>query len=101
LSSTASIGVAYAAPDDEANEEALLREADIAMYEAKDRGRDTVAVFDVQVHERTARRLVLQRDIGHALANNQLSLNYQPIVDMKSRSVVGVEALLRWQHPEL
>ncbi len=101
LSSTVSIGIAFAGPDDDVDGESLLRDADIAMYEAKASGRDAIAVFDVQVHERTARRLILERDIRHALFNKQLSLHYQPIIDMRRRNVVGVEALLRWQHPEL
>jgi diguanylate cyclase (GGDEF)-like protein len=101
LVSTASIGIAYAAPGDVVDDESLLRDADVAMYEAKERGRDSIALFDANVHERTARRLVLERGIRRALARHELSLHYQPIVDVRTRGVIGVEALLRWQHPEL
>jgi diguanylate cyclase (GGDEF)-like protein len=101
LSTTVSIGVAHVPARYPIEEEALLRNADIAMYEAKDRGRDCIAEFNVEIHERTARRLVLERDIRHALRDEQLSLHYQPIIDVPTRRVVGVEALLRWYHPKL
>jgi diguanylate cyclase (GGDEF)-like protein len=101
LSTTVSIGIVYAQAGQPVEEEALLRDADIAMYEAKDRGRDCVAVFNAEIHQRTARRLVLERDIRHSLRDEQLSLHYQPIIDVPTRRVVGVEALLRWHHPKL
>jgi diguanylate cyclase (GGDEF)-like protein len=98
---SASIGIAFAGPDAPADSESLVRDADTAMYQAKDNGRDAVAVFDVESHDVTARRLLLERDLRGALARNELSLHYQPVIDVPTRRVIGFEALLRWTHPEL
>jgi diguanylate cyclase (GGDEF)-like protein/PAS domain S-box-containing protein len=93
---SASIGVAISPPD---TSDKLLRSADAAMYDAKARGRARISVFDAATAESTADRLALSTDLRDALAGNQLALHYQPVVDVQTGAVVGVEALLRWDHP--
>lgn len=96
---TASLGVTFY-PHDDAQGDVLLRHANQAMYRAKQRGRDTFHLFDPN-HDRMlqVRHEQRQRFID-ALAQDELCLYYQPQVDMRRGSVVGVEALIRWQHPE-
>ena len=97
FSVTASIGVAvgqYATPD------ALLRDADLALYAAKAAGKDRYALFDASMHAGVEGRLELEADLSAALRDEQLFLLYQPIVALPSRELVGVEALLRWRHPQ-
>ena len=90
-----------ASPDESTTAESLLRDADTAMYQAKEAGRDAVAIFDVEMRDRTARRARLERDLHTALEHNELVLHYQPVVDLDPVDVVGFEALLRWNHPHL
>jgi diguanylate cyclase (GGDEF)-like protein/PAS domain S-box-containing protein len=98
--SSASIGIALA---DEHTESAdsLLRDADIAMYEAKHAGRACAVVFNEQMRQRLTRRIELENGLRRALGTGQLTLVYQPIVDLESGDMVSVEALARWRHPEL
>src|SRR5438132_1215978 len=95
---TASIGIAYSAG--ESAPEALLSNADIAMYHAKAAGKSRYITFRPQMQDLLQERLRLEADIGRALAQQELFLEYQPIVDLGSRSILGVEALVRWRHPE-
>jgi len=95
-----SIGVALASGDALAvDAEAMIREADTAMYQAKDAGRNGVSVFDTTMRDRVAERLMLERDLHVALARGEFELHYQPIVQLPAGPVVGLEALLRWLHP--
>ena len=98
---SASIGVAMASPDESTTAESLLRDADTAMYQAKEAGRDAVAIFDLEMRDRTARRARLEHDLHTALEHNELVLHYQPVVDLDPVDVCGFEALLRWNHPHL
>jgi len=96
FSVTASIGVAvgqYATPD------ALLRDADLALYAAKAAGKDRYALFDASMYEGDETRLELEGDLSAAMQDEQFFLLYQPIFDLHSREVVAVEALVRWRHP--
>jgi EAL domain-containing protein (putative c-di-GMP-specific phosphodiesterase class I) len=94
---TCSIGVALAPTEDAAT---LLRQAEAAMYFAKQAGRNRTELFDEEVCDTTGDRLGLLADLHHAVARDQLCLHYQPIVSLDGERVAGVEALVRWQHPE-
>jgi diguanylate cyclase (GGDEF)-like protein/PAS domain S-box-containing protein len=94
----ASIGVAFSTP--EGGAEALLSNADIAMYHAKAAGKNRHVTFRPQMQDMLQERLRLEADIGRALAQQEFFLEYQPIVDLGTKSLLGVEALVRWRHPE-
>jgi len=79
----------------------VLRDADTAMYQAKLRGRARVVMFSTEMHERAHARLQLTAGLDRAITDGQLALVYQPILDIASRRPAGLEALLRWHHPEL
>ncbi len=95
-----SIGIALY-PDDGADIDELMRHADVAMYEAKASGRDTVAYFTEDLNLRAQERLLMENSLRHAVELGELSLHYQPRIDASTGDVRGVEALLRWEHPEL
>ena len=95
----ASVGV-VARGEAYALREALLRDADTAMYAAKRAGRGVVAVFDASMHEAAAARFGLEHDLREAVAGDQLRAVFQPVVDLGSGAVVGFESLVRWAHPE-
>jgi diguanylate cyclase (GGDEF)-like protein/PAS domain S-box-containing protein len=98
---SASIGIAIADPTDGQMEAgALIRDADAAMYRAKEKGRARCEVFDEEMRARAVRRLQVERELRQALDAEELLLQYQPVVDLASGEVTAVEALLRWQHPE-
>jgi diguanylate cyclase (GGDEF)-like protein/PAS domain S-box-containing protein len=92
-----SIGIALAGAEDTA--ELMLQGADSAMYRAKSAGGDSSAVYDVRMTGSAAGRLDLESDLRLALGRGELSLNYQPIIEIATETPVGFEALLRWHHP--
>jgi len=77
----------------------LLRDADIAMYRSKSKGRNRYTIFTPNMGATVAKQLALEHDLRRALASQELSLHYQPILSLKSGKLVGFEALVRWQHP--
>jgi EAL domain-containing protein (putative c-di-GMP-specific phosphodiesterase class I) len=77
----------------------MIREADTAMYQAKDAGRNSVSVFDASMRDRVTERLTLERDLHVALERGEFELHYQPIIQLPVGPVEGFEALLRWSHP--
>jgi diguanylate cyclase (GGDEF)-like protein len=95
---SASVGIAFSAPQGTDPEE-LLREADIAMYQAKRRGGGTHQVVDVREQGLAERLVLLQRDLGLAVERGELRNEYQPIVRISDGRILGAEALLRWDHP--
>jgi diguanylate cyclase (GGDEF)-like protein/PAS domain S-box-containing protein len=94
---TASIGVAFSAPGDDT--ENVLRNADIAMYNAKSSGKGRHVVFHERMQEQLRERLRLEDDLNQAFARGEFFLEFQPIIDLKTTELLGVEALVRWQHP--
>jgi len=97
LTVTASIGIAHGDGSLDASD--LLRNADMAMYAAKETGKDSVRTFEHTMHRRALARLELRGELARALANHEFELDYQPIVSLQAGRTVGVEALVRWQHP--
>ncbi|HEX4775726.1 MAG TPA: EAL domain-containing protein [Acidimicrobiia bacterium] len=95
---TSSIGVSFA-QGGAADPEEVLRDADVAMYRAKEKGRARVERFDQALRAQAQRRLDIERDLRIAIEDGQLDVYYQPIASMLSNKVVGVEALVRWNHP--
>jgi diguanylate cyclase (GGDEF)-like protein len=93
---TSSIGMATGL---RANAEELLRDADIALYEAKAEGRDRYVIFREQMHTVVHDRQMLEMDLAEAVEHEQLFLLYQPTFHLASQTITGVEALIRWQHP--
>jgi len=78
----------------------LMKTADVAMYRAKESGRSTYHFYSRSVHAEMSRRLQLEADLRSAIRNDEFSLEYQPIVDLRSGEIAAVEALLRWHHPD-
>ena len=99
LEVTASIGVTTY-PLDDADEDLLMRHADLAMYEAKQAGKNRFHIFDAFREAEGKSRHVYVRRLAEALERNELLLHYQPKINMRTNDVVGVEALIRWQHPD-
>ncbi|AMV18459.1 Cyclic di-GMP phosphodiesterase Gmr [Planctomyces sp. SH-PL14] len=97
--STASIGIVVGSPRYDRPED-VVRDADTAMYEAKRNGKSRYVLFDASMHERVRRRMRLESDLHRAIAENQLFLVFQPIYDLRTRSLESVEALVRWKHPD-
>jgi diguanylate cyclase (GGDEF)-like protein/PAS domain S-box-containing protein len=93
----ASIGVTDAGLD--TTLEALVRDADVAMYVAKAEGRGRVVRFEPSMREKVAERLQLEADLRRAIDRDELQVHYQPLVDLQSGEILGAEALLRWHHP--
>lgn len=96
---TTSIGVTLA-PKDGADSETLLRNADIALYDAKDCGADRLRFFSDEMNQRAQKRLEIENEIRRGLRRGEFVLNYQPLVHLETRRVACVEALLRWNHPK-
>lgn len=98
--SSVSIGIVTSGSGQRTAEE-YLRDADIAMYEAKSAGRGRFVNFDAGMHKRVQRRLMLQSDLHRAMHEHQLAIVYQPLVCLNDGRIRGCEALLRWRHPQL
>ena len=96
---TASIGIAVY-PDDGADADTLIKNADIAMYHAKAQGRDNFQFFTQDMNTRIVERQALERSLRGALDRREFVLYYQPKIDLQSGVMIGAEALLRWRHPE-
>lgn len=99
LSTSASIGIAMA-PSDGLDFDALSQRADTAMYRAKEEGRNIYRFFDDRMNRESIERLTMRQDLRRALDQKQFDLHYQPQIDLRTRRVIGVEALIRWRHPD-
>jgi diguanylate cyclase (GGDEF)-like protein len=96
---TTSIGIAVF-PQNGASLEELLRNADSAMYRAKENGRNNYQFFDEEMHQRAVQRMRLEKDLSGALEREEFQIHYQPLHDCRNGRAVSFEALLRWHHPE-
>jgi diguanylate cyclase (GGDEF)-like protein len=96
---TTSVGISRF-PEDEGDPDEMLKKAEIAMYQAKGQGGDQLQIYAPTMDAHALERLSLESDLRKALVHGELVLFYQPVVDAKSGEIEGVEALLRWQHPE-
>lgn len=97
---TASLGIAVS-PRDGGDTDVLLKHADLAMYRAKDSGRNTFQFFDASLNESVVEHLHMASGLRTALAQGELQVYYQPQFDLRSGRIIGAEALLRWKHPNL
>lgn len=97
---SSSIGISFF-PSDGGTVEALMKNADVAMYRAKDLGRNNFQFYLSDMNARSFEKLALENNLRHALAHDELELYYQPLVDAGDGKLIGAEALLRWHHPEL
>jgi diguanylate cyclase (GGDEF)-like protein/PAS domain S-box-containing protein len=100
ISITASIGICMY-PDDAEDEQTLMKNADIAMYRAKDEGKNTYQFYSPDIKARSLERLMLENNLRLALERDEFFLHYQAKRDLKTGAIAGVEALVRWQHPKL
>lgn len=96
---TTSIGISVY-PKDGSDPETLLRNADSALYRAKEAGRNHYVFYEAEFNEKTLARVELISALRTALDSNEFVLHYQPLIDVKSKQIIGVEALLRWNHPK-
>lgn len=96
---TASIGISFSATGYEKPED-LLRDADTAMYRAKSKGTGRFQIFDHDMRRQAVDQLRIETDLRHALERQEFEAHYQPILSLQSETIVGMEALIRWQHPE-
>lgn len=97
---TCSIGISTF-PDDGNNPESLMKNADIALYRAKQGGRNNFQFFKAEMQTRLSERMSMESRLRHAIENDEFLLHFQPQVDLRSGGIVGLEALVRWQSPEL
>jgi diguanylate cyclase (GGDEF)-like protein/PAS domain S-box-containing protein len=97
---TTSIGISLY-PEDGLDAEALIKNADTAMYQAKELGRDNYQLFNAFINQKALQRIQLEHGLRRALINQELAVYYQPIFDFRQGRITGMEALLRWHHPDL
>jgi diguanylate cyclase (GGDEF)-like protein/PAS domain S-box-containing protein len=95
----ASVGIATAGGDRAGHVEELLRNADVAMYMAKERGKGRYQVFEPAMHDTALKRLELKADLQRAIEHQEYRLHYQPVIELETGRISGVEALVRWVHP--
>jgi PAS domain S-box/diguanylate cyclase (GGDEF) domain len=96
---TASVGIATY-PDDGTDAETLMQNADLAMYDAKDSGRDNWQFFKAEMNKRAVERQLVEVALRHAVDQQEFVLQYQPQMNLGTGAIIGVEALIRWRHPE-
>jgi len=100
LNITASIGISLY-PDDGDGSDTLIKNADTAMYRAKEVGRNNYQFFTQEMNDRVFERLSMENNLRRAIEREEFVLHYQPQVDIKTGKIIGTEALIRWQHPDM
>src|SRR3990167_6500398 len=100
ITTSSSIGIAIVSSDEQ-NADDLLKFADTAMYQAKKEGRNTTRFYQEQMDQWIKKRLFMENALRHAIKNGELELYYQPVIEISTRKIIGAEALLRWNHPEM
>ncbi|HZF70192.1 putative bifunctional diguanylate cyclase/phosphodiesterase [Sulfuricurvum sp.] len=100
IMTSSSIGISLVGSDSQ-NADDLLKYADTAMYQAKKEGRNTTRFYQTQMDAWIKKRLFLENGLRHAIKNGELELYYQPVIEVKTKKIIGAEALLRWNHPEM
>src|SRR5215218_3540090 len=100
VSASTGVAVSRASEERTVNAELLIRDADAAMYRAKEGGRARCVLFDAEMRAGAMRRLEVERELRHAVEREELTLHYQPVVNLRSGEINGLEALVRWRHPE-
>ncbi|MBV9286034.1 MAG: EAL domain-containing protein [Acidimicrobiia bacterium] len=98
---TVGVSIGIALSDGADSEQDLLRDADLAMYQAKEHGRSSWAIFESNLAERARARLDMETELRNAIDGGELVVHYQPELDLQTSQIVGMEALVRWQHPRL
>ncbi|MCM1983887.1 EAL domain-containing protein [Lyngbya confervoides] len=96
---SASMGIALSTIDSQKNPEELLRDADTALYRAKENGRTRYEIFDAEMHQQAVNFLKMETELTRAIGSEQLEVHYQPIISISTGELRGMEALLRWKHP--
>lgn len=99
LTTTVSGGIALSAGGPDEHADAILRDADAAMYRAKDKGRAQLELFDETMRKRAHKRLALTDELAKGIRNGEIEVHYQPVVNIQTGCIAGVEALARWRHP--
>lgn len=100
ITTSSSIGIVLVSSDEQ-NSDDLLKFADTAMYQAKKEGRNTTRFYQEQMDQWIKKRLFMENGLRHAIKNNELELYYQPVIEIETKKIIGAEALLRWNHPEM
>jgi len=100
ITMTPSIGISFY-PENGEDYGSLLKSADAAMYLAKESGRNKYCFYNIELHEQMTRKMKIENQLRSAIVENQLQLFYQPRIDLQTKGIYGMEALLRWDHPEL
>jgi len=100
LAVTTSVGISRF-PEDAEESQALLKNADVAMYRAKEQGRNTFQFYTADMNSSSLDRLAMEAHLRRALERREFVLHYQPQIDIRGQRIIGIEALLRWEHPEL
>jgi len=100
ITTSSSIGIVLVSSDEQ-NSDDLLKFADTAMYQAKKEGRNTTRFYQEQMDQWIKKRLFMENALRQAIKNNELELYYQPVIEIETKKIIGAEALLRWNHPEL